>query len=169
MLGDILKGILTALDSFGELNDEFFLSRKKVRETLYGCGFERKREPKVYYELKKNGYLKEHSSGSVEFTDKARLRIIEQSVSKLQKDDKYRFVSFDVPEYMKNNRDLFRRAIKKMGFRQIQKSLWVCNKDIATFLEAATREYKVQKYVIYIIAEKTDIDGYIAKILDNGE
>ena len=50
-----------------------------------------------------------------------------------------------------------------MGFVQIQKSLWVIDKNVTDLVEMAAYEYKVEKFVAYIVSEKSDIEGIIAK------
>ncbi|OGD63138.1 hypothetical protein A2215_01590 [Candidatus Berkelbacteria bacterium RIFOXYA2_FULL_43_10] len=118
------------------------------------------------YNLKKSGYLRlDSASQSVEFTNKAKLRIVDQIAKSRSKVSEYRFVSFDIPEPKRRLRDGFRRAIKKMGFVQIQKSLWVINKDVGDLVELAAYEYGVEKYMAYIASAKSDIDGIIAKKL----
>lgn len=119
---------------------------------------------------KRDGYLNiKNIKGqkSIEFTDKAKIKIIDKISEQKKIDGKFRFVSFDVPEDMKSSRNKFRRAIKKMGFRQIQKSLWVLNRNVGELVEFASYRYGVEKYVIYIISERTDIDGIIEKKFKN--
>jgi len=118
--------------------------------------------------LKRRGYIKiQNKDGqeSVVFTNKAKIALVDRIVDQAKWDGKYRLVSFDIPEPMRRNRNSFRRAIKRMGFKQVQKSLWVSNKNAGPMVELAAYEYGVEKYVIYIVAESTDIDGTIAKML----
>ncbi|MCL5410960.1 MAG: hypothetical protein M1324_03875 [Patescibacteria group bacterium] len=118
--------------------------------------------------FKKNGYIEtiKNSNGqSIQFTKKAKLAIIDQLAKKSEDDRGYRFVSFDIPETMRKNRNQFRRTIKRMGFRQIQKSLWVCNKNVGNLIELAAIEYNVNDYVVYIASDSSNIDEYIRKVL----
>jgi hypothetical protein len=118
------------------------------------------------YNLKNRGYLRLDSANqSVEFTNKAKLRIVDQIAQSRSEVSEYRFVSFDIPEPKRRLRDGFRRAIKRLGFVQIQKSLWVINKDVGDLVELAAYEYGVEKYMAYIASAKSDIDGVIAKKL----
>ena len=121
--------------------------------------------------LKSRGYVeikKGINGDSIQFTDKAQIRVIDKIANQLDWDGKYRFVSFDVPELMRLNRDGFRRSIKKVGFKQIQKSLWVCKKNVGNLVEMASYFHKVEKYVIYIVSEESDIDGIIEKMFRSG-
>lgn len=131
--------------------------------------------PKQFHQLisqcKRTGYIeikKNNNQQSIVLTNKAHLKIIEKIAGTKQKDSRFRFVSYDIPEKFKTSRDKFRRAIKKMGFVQIQKSLWVCNRNVGELIELAAYEYKVENYIVYIISEKSDIDGLIEKkLIDN--
>ena len=104
---------------------------------------------------------------SIKLTNKAKIKIIDKIIEGKEKDNKYRFISFDIPERLHYYRDLFRRAIKRMGFRQIQQSLWVTDKNIGDLVEIAAKEYGVEEYVAYIVAETSNIDAHIKQTLKN--
>jgi hypothetical protein len=118
--------------------------------------------------LRRRKYIEviKDSSGneSFTFTNKAKLKVLDRIADAMEIDGKFRFISFDIPERKLNDRNRFRRAIKKIGFIQIQKSLWVCNRNVGELVEMAAHEFRVEKYVVYIISEKTDIDGLIKKM-----
>jgi len=121
-----------------------------------------------FNDLRRNGYIEIKAKGSQEsvvLTDKARIALIEQISSRLETDGKFRYVSFDIPEPERTKRDGFRRAIKKMGFKQVQKSLWVTNKNVGDLVSLAAKKFKVEEYVAYIVSERSDIDKYIAELL----
>jgi DNA-binding transcriptional regulator PaaX len=125
---------------------------------------------RYFRNLERQGYLKTSTvkgQNSIEFTNKAKLKILDKICDNVEVDGKNRFVSFDIPEPLRTKRNQFRRTIKKLGFKQIQKSLWVVDKNIGQLVELAAYEYGVEKYVIYIVAERTDIDGVIKKMLHN--
>ncbi len=69
----------------------------------------------------------------------------------LKKQDKWdtfwRFVIFDIPEKQHLLRDAFRRKLKELGFREVQKSVWVypypCRNELATLCQL----YKLEKFV----------------------
>lgn len=68
-------------------------------------------------------------------------------------DQKWRVVIFDIPEKSHYNRDLFRDSLKRMGFIQIQKSVYAypfeCTKEI-TFL---SEMLNIKKFVTTMISE----------------
>lgn len=142
-----------------ELNRKFQEETAKFKVT-------NRQATQMMYDLKRRNYIYYGEGDSVVLTDKAKIKIIDKVVHQTRIDGKLRFVSFDIPESKRNDRDCFRQAIKRMGFRQIQKSLWACKYNISDFVEAAAAEYKVTDYVAYFISEKSNIDTHIAKILD---
>ena len=120
---------------------------------------------KKLYDMERVGYIKhDRKNRSIEFTNKAKIRIIDRISNVCRADGKLRFVSFDIPEQKRYLRDGFRKAIKRIGFKKVQKSLWVCNKNVSELIETAIEEYKVNKYVTYIVADKCDTDAFINKM-----
>lgn len=118
--------------------------------------------------LKQKGYIevvKTSNGESIQFTNKAKLAVVDRLAMRRKSDGRHYFISFDIPEDFRSNRDKFRRAVKRMGFVQIQKSLWVCDRSIGELVELAAHEYGVEKYVVYIVSEHTDIDAVIKKRL----
>jgi len=120
---------------------------------------------KTIYELKRKGYI-QFEGDSVKLTNKAKMKIVDKITAELGTSKKYHLISFDIPEIKRQNRNGFRRAIKKMGFVQIQKSLWVTTKNAGELVETAAEEYGVGDYVAYFVSEKSNIDEYIAKIIN---
>jgi DNA-binding transcriptional regulator PaaX len=160
-----LENLLYLADDFGEIA----FDRKAVFCKAYGYagGWSKLQFSKHLCDLKSRGYLTfekdENGQSSARFTNKAKIKVLDKISQSLTEDGKNRFVSFDVPEKLKGKRDLFRNAIKQLGFKQVQKSLWVTNRNVGDLVEIAAHEFGVEQYVIYIVAEKTDIDGIIKK------
>jgi CRISPR-associated endonuclease Cas2 len=115
-------------------------------------------------DLKKRNYIsiiQKDNQRSIEFTNKAKVAIIDKVFDRSLIDDKLRLISFDIPESKRINRNQFRRSIKRLGFRQIQKSLWANNRNVGDYIDILVKEYKVEKYIVYIVAEKTNIEDVI--------
>ncbi|MFA4996093.1 MAG: hypothetical protein WC536_03045 [Patescibacteria group bacterium] len=122
----------------------------------------------MIYQLKNSNYIEicdEEGEKSIKLTNKAKIKLVEKIIEEEPKDNKYRFVSFDIPERLHHRRDKFRRTIKRMGFRQIQQSLWVTDKNIGEMVDIAAQEFEVEEYVAYIVSEKSNIDLHIKKTL----
>lgn len=122
---------------------------------------------KMVYDLKRRKYFDLDDGDSVKLTNKAKIKIIDKLVKTKLSDDKFRLVSFDIPESRRLSRDRFRNAIKRMGFVQIQKSLWAASINVGDLVEAAATEYKVSDYIAYFVVEKSNIDNHISNKLAN--
>lgn len=120
---------------------------------------------KTIYDLKRRKYIR-CEGDSIILTDKAKMKIVDKITKEIPASRKNHLVSFDIPEEMRRNRNQFRRTLKRIGFIQIQKSLWTIKKDVGELVESAAREHKVHNYVAYFISEKSNIDRFIAKKFD---
>lgn len=60
----------------------------------------------------------------------------------------WRIVSFDIPEKLTTSRNIFREKLKSLGFKQLQKSIWIT-------------QYRCYDQVIFLI-NVLEIDKYIA-------
>ena len=120
---------------------------------------------KWLYRLRDQGYITyTKGSDSIEFTFKTKLKLMSQIGKKVNESNNYHFISFDIPEVLRKSRDSFRTAIKSLGFKQIQKSLWVINKDVYQVVQLISYGLGVEKYIANIISSQSDIDGVIDKM-----
>lgn len=171
-IGNVTSLFLKSIYFTCEVMDCFTISRSDLWNSINGTNFgkewSRDKFTHSLHNLEKSGYVrfKNDEGCSIEFTNKAKLKIIDNIASEITPDAHFRFVSFDIPEGMRTQRDKFRRTIKKLGFKQIQKSLWVINKNVGDLVELAAYEYGVEKYIVYIAADATDIDGILIKKFD---
>ena len=69
-------------------------------------------------------------------------------------DGKWRIVIFDVPEKRKSVRNVFRSCIKRLGFQLLQYSIWVSPFGDFDEIQHLAKEYKMEKCVVLIIADK---------------
>ena len=63
-------------------------------------------------------------------------------------------VAFDVPELAKDARMVFRRSLKRMGFKQIQKSIWSTRFDVAKEMSQYIKLLKIDSWVLLFITTK---------------
>lgn len=134
-------------------------------ESMEGSGIDGKRIKRVVYDLKRYNYIELGEGDSVKLTNKAKIKVIDKYLGLNKPDGRRRLVSFDIPETRRRQRNAFRRAIKTMGFHQIQKSLWVTNSNVGDLVEIAARENEVEDYVAYFVVESSNIDSHIKKLL----
>lgn len=159
----LLESLWDSLDTAAEGLGSAFVSKKSAYKYLYGRypSFDKDKYQKGMHYLIRHGYIeKETNSESISFTNKAKLKIVEKLIP--DPDKKIRFVSFDIPESLRKERDQFRRTIQRLGFRKLQKSLWWIDKDVTDFVEMAMIENCVSDYVVYIVSEVTDVDKILS-------
>ncbi|MBI4036765.1 hypothetical protein HY386_02730 [Candidatus Daviesbacteria bacterium] len=65
-------------------------------------------------------------------------------------DGKWRIVVFDIPEQKRLIRDLFRRNLKKWGFKHLQRSVWISKRDVFDKLTNYIQELGIEKWVSVI-------------------
>ncbi|MCX6812805.1 MAG: hypothetical protein NTW79_04310, partial [Candidatus Berkelbacteria bacterium] len=144
------------------------LSKKEAYKIYYGNYHHVYSEvpfAKWLYRLRDSGYINyKHNSESIEFTFKTKLKLMNKIGEKFEESNLYHFISFDIPEELRRTRDSFREAIKDLGYKQVQKSLWVINKDVFEIVESVAYEMKIEKYLVNLISKESDIDGVLDKM-----
>lgn len=162
-----LESVIDMVDSVIFYN----ISRHQAYEKLHDINpiITKKRSAKWLGDLRREGYIQivKRKSGneSIILTNKTKMKMLDKITKKLQCDSSNRFLSFDIPEEMRSQRNRFRRIIKEMGFVKIQQSLWVTNKEVGELVEMAARECGVGRYTAYIVSNKSDIDNIVSKKL----
>jgi DNA-binding transcriptional regulator PaaX len=71
-------------------------------------------------------------------------------------DKKWRVVLFDIPETKKKLREIFRFHLKKLGFYEFQKSVFIYPYDCKNEIEYLIEFYSIRKFVRFLIAESID-------------
>ena len=70
-------------------------------------------------------------------------------------------VAFDIPEKYRQGRDALRNKLKNIGFRELQKSVFVapynCKEEILLLVEL----FKLEKYVRFGVLEYVDNETYL--------
>ena len=79
-------------------------------------------------------------------------------------DGKWRMVAFDIPEKHKGGRDALRQKLKKIGFHELLKSIFVtpynCKKEIMLLVNF----FELDKYVRFGVLEFIDNEEYFKKV-----
>ena len=69
-------------------------------------------------------------------------------------DGKWRIVIFDIPEEKRIIRNLFRRNLKKWGFKHLQKSVWISKRNIFDKLNSYIKDLGMEKWVVVIESDR---------------
>jgi len=87
---------------------------------------------------------------------------------KLKKSSKWdgywRMVIFDIPEYLKKERDFFSKKLKEIGFYSIQKSIFIYPYECKNELDFMIEVLNLRKFVRFILVKEIDIDLHLRKI-----
>lgn len=105
----------------------------------------------------------ENPDGSITITltDKGKIRALTYHfekirIDKIDWDNKWRLVIFDIPEKLKSGRNALRAKLKEAGFYELQKSVWVfpykCKNEIDFIIEF----FGLRKYVRFAIVDFID-------------
>lgn len=76
-------------------------------------------------------------------------------------DGKWRIVIFDVPEQKRLIRNMFRRNLKKWGFKSLQKSVWISKRNIYDRLVNCINDLGMSEWVVVIESDKATINDII--------
>ncbi|HOX41224.1 MAG TPA: hypothetical protein PK263_03450 [bacterium] len=144
-----------------------FARRSAVYKNVFSLREQLNTESKIckaINSLKQRGLIEiRHGSHgeSFAFTKKATIKMLAKISERISAGERFHLLSFDIPEKFRYQRDQFRNCIKRLGFKQIQKSLWVINRDVPEFVQLLLDEYKLNEYVVSVFAANTDIDDHI--------
>lgn len=83
----------------------------------------------------------------IKLTDEGR-GLINDEFDESKWDGKFRIVAFDIPEQKRIIRNLFRRNLKKWGFKHLQKSVWISKKDVFDKLEFYIKDVGIEEWVM---------------------
>lgn len=108
--------------------------------------------------LREKGFIEEEKIDSGEIiwklTDTGRTILLLEGEEKKEWDGKWRIVVFDIPEQKRLIRNLFRRNLKKWGFKSLQKSVWVSKKDVIDKLFEYIKDLGIERWVWVFESEK---------------
>lgn len=114
---------------------------------------------------------KENPDGSFTFvlSKKGEIRSLSFKFEKMRLerknwDGKWRLVIFDIPEKRKRGRDALRGKLKEIGFRELQKSVFVFPYECEDEIEFIIEFFEMRQYVRTILAERIDNELHLKKI-----
>jgi len=95
----------------------------------------------------------------IELTEKGKLKAIEYNFLRKLKikdkkwDGKWRMLIFDVPERLRSGRNALRWKIKKLGFHELQKSVFVIPFECKKEIDLVANYFDLKLYIYYGILE----------------
>lgn len=95
-----------------------------------------------------------------------RYNLDEIVIPRVKWDKKWRIVMFDIPERLKKIRESLRYHLKRVGFIELQRSVFVfpfdCKKEIEYILEF----YNIKKFVSIVVAHEIDNELHLKNKFD---
>ena len=154
--------------SAGKLRYEFSKAQKERRQRQELVQY-RKRYARFLYRLRQDGLIKgkEQKSGKlVTLTPKGRKKLMalkeryagrlpEVSAYDKNESDKFIIVVFDIPERERKKRDWLRSALKNIGLKLVQKSVWMGKVKVSKDFIDDLSELKLIDYVEIFEISKT--------------
>lgn len=144
--GAVVPGIFKVIESLrseGGMRDEIKYTKKQINSAI--SSLKKRKFIKIIKE--KNGRVK------ITLTNKGRKRILEMSLDfvKIKKprkwDGKWRIVIFDVPVKQNAAREALRNKMKNLGFKQLQKSVWIVPWECEDEILFVAEVFKAERYI----------------------
>ena len=132
------------------------------RPSLWGKDYPEQNKQNLYstiHYMKEEGYLKiVEKLGRKRYisTLKGKTKILALIKKDKKWDGKWRIVIFDVPENKKKTRNKFRKSLFDLGFRMLQKSVWISPYNTADYVEELIEYYNAKPYIHYLLVEELD-------------
>lgn len=130
-----------------------------IKESGFSMGYFKSPFPQQVRNLKKSSYFK-FENNKFYLTSKGRIEVIKIVLKKKTKkkkwDGKWRGVIFDIPETNRRDRRFLRNELKLMGFKEVQKSVWVSPYNIEKELKTLLKLWKIdfKGDIRFILIEK---------------
>ncbi len=102
-------------------------------------------------------------------TDKGKLRILAYNFEAIRQkkedwDNKWRLVIFDIPERIRSSRNILRDRLKRVGFYELQKSVFIFPYECQEEIEYIIEFYDLRKYVRFATIESIDNEVHLKSI-----
>lgn len=116
----------------------------------------RKEQRQYLYYLKQRKFIEAKKIGErfmVRFTEKGYRQVLRDHVRSIDQKckDGLCLVIFDIPESQKVVRNVFRDFLYECGFRRLQHSVWVSDREVSVPLLAFVRSAKLTPWVRVIV------------------
>jgi phenylacetic acid degradation operon negative regulatory protein len=160
------KSILAALWDIKESDTDIIFDHKYMR-TFGWC-----KSPKTFRSaisrLKKAGYIKRGGFNIISLANKGKSEARQAYISaelrlykhgQTQWDGGWRIILFDIPENKRRHRDYLRNTIKFIGFKELQKSVWVSPYPLPSFLKEILFDENIKPHVRFITTDSIENDG----------
>jgi DNA-binding transcriptional regulator PaaX len=164
----IIERVILACIPFTEENMIFSRTPQKFYIQLaQEYGVHQNAVSSAIYRAKKKGYLVKLEEG-LAITDKGKSRVSKRLIVQdpASWDGRWRIILFDIPEKKRATRNLFRRQLGELGFKQHQLSVWITPYDVTAELEELINDLHLEEFVKYIIGESVLGEAELKRIFN---
>ena len=105
-------------------------------------------------------------------TDKGKQKVITFNIDNMEIkkpniwDKKWRIILFDIPEKKRQARDVLRETIKRLGFYEYQKSVFIHPYPCQDEIDYIVEYYEIRQYVRIVTATELDNEIHLRKIFN---
>lgn len=163
--GKLAQQVLELLATGSQLG---FVRNRKIRGELFReadqiwFSIDRKLLTSLLHRFKLHNYIESmlgaNSIEKIRLTNRGRARALEYNFAKLilptrkKWDKKWRIVLFDIPEPQKKTRDALRHKLKKLGFLEFQKSVFIYPFPCQDEINFVINFFNIHDHVCYLEA-----------------
>ncbi|MCX6811029.1 MAG: hypothetical protein NTY30_04870 [Candidatus Berkelbacteria bacterium] len=161
--------ILEAFLRVGGAGAHAFLDQKTLYSDLNSRGYDREIISTYVRRLVNSGHLEaieESGKRSVRLTRKGKVKRLEKT-NESSADGKWRVISYDIPDDRKPLRIALTRSLRRIGYKPVQKSLWVCPFNKADEIEILISELGINIFVANFKVESSDIEEHLRELFDD--
>ncbi len=144
--------------TFSDKRGTFIAARDEFEEEMEW--FRKQAEKRrLVYELKRRRLIEEEKIGKrvlYFLTEKGSAAITRYEILNCDKcipENRVCVVVFDIPESQKHVRELFRRFLKEAGFKYLQQSVWITNKNVVERLRVFIHSIQAEQWVNIFLAD----------------
>lgn len=163
-IGDyLLIALEKTVDGYIRLED--FLYNTHIYAKGYDRPLKKTSFSKAIKRLREKGFIEVTNEKEIviKLTDEGKTRALWEEIRHLENvwDQKWRIVAFDIPETHSLTRNLFRRRLKELGFKQMQKSIWISKASCTNLIRSYVKDLGISKWVNVLEAENVDFGTHI--------
>ena len=138
--------ILASLIPYTEANIKLtFLPRRYFSDLAKIDKYKEQTLRNAYYRNVKRGLVELDDQGNPIITSKGLAALMPYRSKTIEGANL--MITFDIPEFERYKRQQLRLLLRQLGFKQVQKSVWVTNKDSRGFIKDEIRRLNLEKEV----------------------
>lgn len=152
ILTSITDYVLMNLEILGEIltipAGEYTMANAQKAIFDTALGLNKKNVQRAICRAKSHGWIKKDLKLTKAGKEKLK-NILPVFLHQKKWDKNWHLVIFDIPEKLRGKRNILREKLKKLGFGQLQQSVWISPINYLPVLEKLVFDYQLDPYVIF--------------------